>query len=192
MFKLRLLPVIVLVTVTSVRAAGPTIVADVRAAIGRGDLAAAEALVKKFRTEVGNTPEALEALSWLGRGALAAEDYAKAARYAEQTEALALDAQGRALTLSRIFQPLAPRLRRKLRRWWRLGARQCDSPSQDQLTRYRCLDSGSPPEEHSSAQPRRQAGSSVHCDGVPRADAKHEGPRHAPLLLGALVSRLQG
>jgi len=91
MFTPRLLPVIVLVTVASVRAAGPTIVADVRAAIGRGDLASAEALVEKFRAEAGNTPEALEALSWLGRGALAAEDYAKATRYAEQTEALALD-----------------------------------------------------------------------------------------------------
>ena len=63
MFKLRLLPVIVLVTVASVRAAGPTIVADVRAAISRGDLASAEALVEKFRSEAGNTPEALEALT---------------------------------------------------------------------------------------------------------------------------------
>jgi thiol-disulfide isomerase/thioredoxin len=67
-------------------------VADVRAALGRGDLAAAEALVERFRGQAGNTPEALEALSWLGRGALAVEDYPKAARYAERTEELVLDA----------------------------------------------------------------------------------------------------
>ena len=95
---LRLLLLIVLVAILPVRAEGPTIVADVRAAIGRGDIAAAEALVEKFRAEVGDTPEALEASSWLGRGALAAGDYAKAARYAERTEKLALGAlKGRAL-----------------------------------------------------------------------------------------------
>jgi thiol-disulfide isomerase/thioredoxin len=92
MFRLKLLLVLVLLTVASVRAAGPTIVADVRAAIDRGDLAGAEGLVQKFRADAGNTPEALEALSWLGRGALAAANYAKATRYAEQTEALVLDA----------------------------------------------------------------------------------------------------
>jgi len=88
----RLLPLFVLVATLSVRADGPTIVADVRAAIGRGDLASAEALVEKFRHEAGDTPEALEALSWVGRGALAAEDYPTAARYAELTETLALNA----------------------------------------------------------------------------------------------------
>jgi cytochrome c biogenesis protein CcmG/thiol:disulfide interchange protein DsbE len=73
-------------------AAGAALVPDVRAAIGQGDLAGAEALVAKFRAHSGNTPEALEALSWLGRGALAAKDYAKAARYAQETRELVLDA----------------------------------------------------------------------------------------------------
>jgi thiol-disulfide isomerase/thioredoxin len=91
MAKLRLLPVF-LVTVVSAHAQAPSVVADVRAALGRGDLASAEALVERFRGQAGNTPEALEALSWLGRGALTVEDYAKAAQYAERTEELVLDA----------------------------------------------------------------------------------------------------
>jgi thiol-disulfide isomerase/thioredoxin len=92
MATLKLLSLVVLVTTLSLHAAGPTLVADVRAAIGRGDLAAAEALVETFRHEAGDTPEALEALSWIGRGALAAEDYANALRFADKTEALALHA----------------------------------------------------------------------------------------------------
>jgi thiol-disulfide isomerase/thioredoxin len=75
-------------------------VTDVRAAIGRGDLAAAEALVERFRATAGDSPDALEALSWLGRGALAAEDYTKAVLYAQRTEELAINAlKSRALDL---------------------------------------------------------------------------------------------
>ena len=73
-------------------AAQTTIVADVRAAISRGSIDDAEALVDRFRTEAGDTPEALEALSWIGRGALATEDYPKAAQHAERTEQLVLAA----------------------------------------------------------------------------------------------------
>jgi thiol-disulfide isomerase/thioredoxin len=92
MSKLRFLPLVAVVTALPLCAAGPTIVADVRAAIGRGDIATAEALVEKFRHDAGDSPEAIEALSWVGRGALAAKDYASAVRYAGQTEALALSA----------------------------------------------------------------------------------------------------
>jgi thiol-disulfide isomerase/thioredoxin len=67
-----------------------TIVADVRAAIGRKDLAGAAALVEKFRKDQGATPEALEALSWLGRGALAAGDNERATSYAQETRQLAV------------------------------------------------------------------------------------------------------
>jgi len=74
------------------RAAQTTIVADVRAAISRGSIGDAEALVDRFRAEAGDTPEALEALSWVGRGALAVGDYPKAAQYAERTEQLVLAA----------------------------------------------------------------------------------------------------
>jgi len=65
-----------------------TIVADVRAAIARNDLNGADALLAKFRQANGTTPEALEALSWLGRGALAAGDNERAARYSQDTRQL--------------------------------------------------------------------------------------------------------
>lgn len=72
--------------------AAQTLVRDVRAAIGRNDLAAADALVTAYRAQSGTTSEALAGLSWLGRGALAAGDRVKADRYAKDTERLTLDA----------------------------------------------------------------------------------------------------
>ena len=69
-----------------------TLVREVRAAIGRNDLTAADALVTAYRAQSGTTPEALAALSWLGRGALAASDRARADRYAKDTERLTLEA----------------------------------------------------------------------------------------------------
>jgi len=65
-----------------------TIVADVRAAIAKKDLKGADALLATFRHANGTTPEALEALSWLGRGALAAEDNDGAVRYSQETRQL--------------------------------------------------------------------------------------------------------
>jgi thiol-disulfide isomerase/thioredoxin len=65
-----------------------TIVADVRAAIARKDMKAADALLAAFRQANGTTPEALEAMSWLGRGALAAEDNDGAVRYSQETRKL--------------------------------------------------------------------------------------------------------
>jgi len=56
--------------VASAAVAQTSVVADVRAAIGRNDLAAATALVRTFRADRGTTPEALEALSWVARGTL--------------------------------------------------------------------------------------------------------------------------
>jgi thiol-disulfide isomerase/thioredoxin len=67
-----------------------TLVADVRAAIGRNDLKAASDLVATFRRDQGDTPEALEALSWLGRGALAAGDNETAVRYSQETRRLVI------------------------------------------------------------------------------------------------------
>ncbi|HZQ54892.1 MAG TPA: hypothetical protein VFB14_22015 [Bryobacteraceae bacterium] len=58
------------------------IVAKVRSAIAARDLSAAEQLVHNYRHDNGITSEALEALSWLARGSLAARRFAKAANYA--------------------------------------------------------------------------------------------------------------
>lgn len=76
--------------VASTALAQKTIVADVRAAIGRNDLAGAAGLVQRFREDQGVTAEALEALSWVGRGALAAGDNEGAAKYAQETRQLAV------------------------------------------------------------------------------------------------------
>jgi len=67
-----------------------TIVADVRTAIGARDLAGAAALVDKFRKEHGTTAEALEALSWVGRGELAAGNNDRATTVSQETRELAV------------------------------------------------------------------------------------------------------
>ena len=73
-------------------AAAPSVIADVRAAIAKNDFAGGERLLAAYRKEKGTTPEALEAMSWLGRGALAAKQLDKANSYAEQTYDLAIAA----------------------------------------------------------------------------------------------------
>lgn len=74
-----------------IAAPAQTLVREVRAAIARDDLAAADALVARARAEAGNTSESLAALSWLGRGALTAKRYDDAVRYARETERLTLE-----------------------------------------------------------------------------------------------------
>ncbi len=66
-------------------AAPAGIIPDVRAAIAQGDFARGEALLAAYEREHGITPESLEALSWLGRGALAKNDLDRAEKYAADT-----------------------------------------------------------------------------------------------------------
>jgi thiol-disulfide isomerase/thioredoxin len=70
--------------------AGAGIIEDVRAAIARKDFGTGEAAVREYRAARGVTPEMLEALSWLGRGTLAATDLDSAERYARETHDLAV------------------------------------------------------------------------------------------------------
>ncbi len=63
----------------------PTIVQKVREAIGQNDFAKAEKLVLDDMAANGNTPIAIEAFSWLGRGAVAAKNYGAAMTYAART-----------------------------------------------------------------------------------------------------------
>ncbi len=65
------------------------VVDDVVAAINKNDFATADALAARYRAQNGVTPEYLEALSWLGRGALVTRQLDKAETYARQTETLA-------------------------------------------------------------------------------------------------------
>jgi thiol-disulfide isomerase/thioredoxin len=69
--------------------AAADLVREVRAAIARDNLALAESLVSQQRAAHGVTSETLAALSWLGRGALAAGQLDKAETYAVETYKLA-------------------------------------------------------------------------------------------------------
>ena len=73
-------------------AAAQNVIAEVRAAIAKNDFAGGERVLATYRTSKGTTPEALEALSWLGRGALAAKQLDKAENYALETYDLCVEA----------------------------------------------------------------------------------------------------
>ncbi len=83
---------VVLTGIPQAQAQAPTLVASVRAAIAKQDFAGAEQLVANDRKARGVTPEGLEAMSWLGRGALAAERWDAADAYAKDTYTQALQA----------------------------------------------------------------------------------------------------
>ncbi|MSV27696.1 MAG: TlpA family protein disulfide reductase [Bryobacterales bacterium] len=68
------------------------IIQDVRAAIADSNFVLGESRVKEYLAKEGAKPEGLEALSWLGRGALAAKRYDEAERYAAETRKLVLEA----------------------------------------------------------------------------------------------------
>src|SRR5690349_10575026 len=67
------------------------VIGDVRAAIAQNNFSLGDSYIQRYRNEHGVTPEMLEALSWLGRGALAAKQLDKAEAYAKETQRLSLD-----------------------------------------------------------------------------------------------------
>jgi len=71
-----------------------TLVSEVRAAIVAHDLAQAEAIVVQRRAQQGTTSDVIEAISWLGRGALAEGQADRAEQYAVEAQRLALAALG--------------------------------------------------------------------------------------------------
>ncbi|HTM47912.1 MAG TPA: TlpA disulfide reductase family protein [Bryobacteraceae bacterium] len=72
-------------------AAGQDLVREVRTAIAQNNFAAGEALIGKYKATAGTTPEMIEAVSWLGRGALAAKQFDRAQAYASETRKLVLE-----------------------------------------------------------------------------------------------------
>ncbi len=82
---------LVCLVVVAAAAYAADLVREVRAAISRNDLAGAARAVEEFRARGGVTPEMLEALSWLGRGALGAGDLEAAGRNAAEVRRLALE-----------------------------------------------------------------------------------------------------
>ncbi|MGC9948597.1 MAG: TlpA disulfide reductase family protein [Bryobacteraceae bacterium] len=72
-------------------AAGADIVADVRAASDARNFALADREIQSYRAKAGVTPDMLEALSWLARGALDNKQYDHADKYAIETRQLSLE-----------------------------------------------------------------------------------------------------
>jgi thiol-disulfide isomerase/thioredoxin len=70
---------------------GDDLVAHVRAALAYKNFALAETEIATYRAKAGNTPAVLEAISWMGRGALAAGNLEKAESYAAEARRLTLD-----------------------------------------------------------------------------------------------------
>jgi thiol-disulfide isomerase/thioredoxin len=83
---------LLLLLVLGALSAEASLVRDVRAAAGRRDFAGGEKLIAEYRAARGATSELILAISWLGRGALDAKDFASARRYAAETRDLALEA----------------------------------------------------------------------------------------------------
>jgi thiol-disulfide isomerase/thioredoxin len=72
-------------------AAAGQVIGDVREATEERNFARGERYIQSYRAKNGVTPEMLEALSWLGRGALDAKQYDQAEKYAAETRKLALE-----------------------------------------------------------------------------------------------------
>jgi thiol-disulfide isomerase/thioredoxin len=68
---------------------GQDLVSDVRDQIGKNNFPQAQALIDKYRASKGTSPEAILAVSWMGRGLLARKDYGGAEKYAAETYKLA-------------------------------------------------------------------------------------------------------
>jgi len=66
------------------------VVTDVRGAVAYGEFSRASALLQSYRGSYGVTPELIEALSWMGRGELAARRLDDAEKYADETYRLAV------------------------------------------------------------------------------------------------------
>jgi thiol-disulfide isomerase/thioredoxin len=66
------------------------IILDVRTSIQNNNFVAGDKFIQQYQADHGVMPDMLEALSWLGRGALANKQYDQAEAYAKKTEKLAV------------------------------------------------------------------------------------------------------
>jgi len=64
------------------------LIEDVRTQLSRNAISSAEAELSSYKSRQGVTPEYLEALSWMARGAVASQQWDKAASYATETRTL--------------------------------------------------------------------------------------------------------
>ncbi len=73
------------------QAAAVDIVGEVRTAIATRNFALADRRMQGYRASAGITPEFLEALSWLARGALDGKQFDRADKYATEARQLSID-----------------------------------------------------------------------------------------------------
>jgi thiol-disulfide isomerase/thioredoxin len=85
------LPIVLIPLLAVAASTQKDIVADVRAAIAQNNFALGESLIQEYKSHQGVTPLMIEAVSWLGRGALAAKQFDSADSYAVQARQLALE-----------------------------------------------------------------------------------------------------
>ena len=64
------------------------LIGDVRTQLAQNSLSAAESELRAYKAQHGATPEYLEALSWMARGAAAMKQWDQAAAYASETRSL--------------------------------------------------------------------------------------------------------
>src|SRR5271165_680537 len=64
------------------------LIGDVRTQLSQNSFSAADAELRTYKAQHGVTPEYLEALSWMARGALARQQWDQAAAYATETRRL--------------------------------------------------------------------------------------------------------
>ena len=81
---------VLLLLLLAALSASAAIIADVRGAIAQNDFPRAAEYIRSYRAANGVTPEMLEALSWMGRGALAQKNFEQAEKYAQETYQLSL------------------------------------------------------------------------------------------------------
>jgi thiol-disulfide isomerase/thioredoxin len=81
---------LVVLFAVSVLTSSGQVIGEVREAIAMHDFARGDRYIHNYRAKNGVTPEWLEALSWLGRGALDEKKYDRAEGYADETRKLAL------------------------------------------------------------------------------------------------------
>jgi len=68
--------------------AGDDIIGDVRAQLAQNGFSAAESQLRTYKAQHGVTPEYLEALSWMARGAASTKQWDQAITYASETRVL--------------------------------------------------------------------------------------------------------
>src|SRR6202047_3307796 len=64
------------------------LVSDVRAQLAQNSFPAAESELKNYKSQHGVTPEYVEALSWMARGAASTKQWDQATAYASETRRL--------------------------------------------------------------------------------------------------------